>query len=264
MIDFIPHPEIAMPNCFDSAIHKAEYKYNYTDIFGDMASGLLPKRGTYRSLILNDLFFIVHFVMGIKIANHPFVVNRCQDLENGVKDKTLDVWAREHFKSVIITQAETIQNILKNPEECHVIFSYKKPKAEDFLSSIKQTLETEFLRSVFDDVLYANPHAQSPSWSLQNGITVKRTSQSRKEKTVEAYGVVEGMPTGGHWERRIYDDIETADLARNPDQLQYLIQQYELSRNLGTMDGRERVIGTFYSHFGLLTYLRDKVDIHGN
>lgn len=265
MIDFRPHPEIAMTRAeYDPKKHKAVYSVDYATALREIANGSVPARDGWRWLVLNDLFFVVHFVMGIDIANHPFVVNQCKIVQNGPKDKTLDVWAREHFKSVIITQAETIQDILKNPEDCHVIFSYKKPKAEDFLSAVKQTLETEFLRCYFNDVLYENPHSHAPSWSLQNGITVKRKSQSRKEKTVEAYGVVEGMPTGGHWERRIYDDIETADLAKNPDQLQYLIQQYELSRNLGTMGGRERVIGTFYSHFGLLTYLRDKKNIHGD
>lgn len=254
---------------YDPKRHRAVYNMNYAAAFREIAEGKVEARTGYRWLIQNDLFFIVLFVMGIWAkdnpwkANNPFVVNRCKDVQSGPRDKTLDVWAREHFKSVIITQAETIQDILRNPEECHVIFSYKKPKAEDFLSAIKQTLETEFLRWVFDDILYANPGGDSPSWSLQNGITVKRQAQSRKEKTVEAYGVVEGMPTGGHWERRIYDDIETADLAKNPDQLQYLIQQYEMSRNLGTMGGRERVIGTFYSHCGLLTHLRDKQDING-
>jgi len=264
MIDFIPHSEIAMSDAeFDSARHRETYRYNYGLAFKEIAEGKVEARAAYRSLIKNDLFFIVHIVMGIPIANHPFVVRMCKEVESGESDKTLDVWAREHFKSTILTQAETIRDILRNPEECHVIFSYKKPKAEDFLFSIKQTLESEFLKWCFPDVLYGKPETQSPSWSLQNGITVRRESQSRKEKTVEAYGIMEGMPTGGHWERRIYDDIETADLARNPDQLKYLIQQYELSRNLGTMGGRERVIGTYYSHYGLLTYLRDKVGVDG-
>lgn len=264
MIDFIPHPEIAMTNGeYDSAIHKAIYRTNYAQALSEIADGVVDARAGWRWLVLNDLFVIIHMVMGVKTANHPFVVNMCNMVQDGPGDKTLDVWAREHFKSLIITQAETIQSILRNPEECHVIFSYKKPKAEDFLSTVKQVFETEFLRWAFDDVLYAKPETQAPSWSLQNGITVKRQSNSRKEKTLEAYGVVEGMPTGGHWERRLYDDIETADLAKNPDQLKYLIQQYELSRNLGTMDGRERVIGTFYSHYGLLTHLRDKKNFHG-
>jgi len=263
MVEFNPHPEIALPNEFNSRVHKAVYKHHYVNIFRDMANGVIPQLGAWRSLILNDLWAIVFFVMGIEKANHPFVVNRCRMVENGPKDKTLDVWAREHWKSVILTQAETIQEILKNPEICHVIFSYKKPKAEDFLSAIKQTLETEFLKTVFPDILYTKPETQSPSWSLQGGITVRRKASSRKERTVEAYGLVEGMPTGSHFDRRIYDDAETFDLAKNPEQLSSLIQAYEMSRNLGVIGGTERVIGTFYSHFGLLTHLRDKVDIHG-
>ena len=275
MIDFTRHHEIAYPAAvyadgvevlsdYDPKVHRAIYKHNYKAIFDDIADGAVKDVDAWRALILNDLFFVVHVVMGIKAANHPFVVNRCHAVETGPDDRTVDIWSREHYKSVIITQAETIQQILRDPEKCHIIFSYKKPKAEDFLFSIKQTLETEFLRGVFPDILWQKPESQSPSWSLMTGITVKRKSASRKEKTVEAYGVVEGMPTGGHWERRIYDDIETADLAKNPDQLKHLVQQYEMSRNLGTMGGTERILGTFYSHYGLLTYLRDRLDANGN
>jgi hypothetical protein len=242
------------------------YKHDYEAIFRDIASGALPEVRTYRTLILNDLFFIVYFVMGVPHANHPFVVETCKEVEGGAQSGTLDIWARGHFKSTVITVAETVQYHLKNPEHCTCIFSYKKPAAEDFLDSVRRTYEKEMMKVCFPDLLYTKPETESPSWSLQNGIVIRRTGTSRKEATIEASGLVEGMLTGKHFERRIYDDIETDDIKDNPEQLDKCYSKFEMSMNLGT--GRdediERVIGTFYSHAGPLVRIREKERIGGD
>ncbi len=225
----------------------------------------LVERSIYRYLILNDLFFIVYFVVGIESANKPFVVGRCLEQETGPKTKTLDVWARYHFKSTIITGAETVQYHLRKPEECTCIFSYKKPAAEDFLDSVRKTYEKPIIKFSFPDVVYDRPEAESPSWSLQGGITLKRRNTSRKEKTVEASGLVEGMVTGSHFERRIYDDIEVADMAESMDELNKCFSRFEMSSFLGTGQDTdiERVIGTFYSHSGPLVRIREKKKVDG-
>lgn len=250
MIDFVPNPE-------------CKYKFDYESIFRDIASGILPDVPTFRTLIQTDLWFVVYFVMEIPSANHPFVVDACREVEDGPKTMTLDIWAREHFKSSIITQAETIQYHLNNPNHCTCIFSYKKPAAEDFLDSVRKTYEKDILKKCFPDILYENPSTQSPSWSLQNGITLKRTNVSRKEATVEASGLIEGMSTGKHFERRVYDDVETDDIAENPEQMDKCYSKFEMSDNLGTNEGTERVIGTFYSHAGPLIRIRDKKGLDG-
>ena len=47
---------------------------------------------------LSDLFFLIYFVIGIKAVNKPWVVARIYECQDNHKD-TLDLWAREHFKS---------------------------------------------------------------------------------------------------------------------------------------------------------------------
>lgn len=262
---FIPHPEIACSAAeFDPAVHKATYRYNYPEIFAYIAANPGKARGVLRSITKNDRFFIVHFIMNIPKANHPFIVDRCNMCQDGRQSGTVDIWAREHFKSTIQTVAGTIQRILNNPECTTVIFSYKKPAAEKFLDAIRKILEQPFMVWLFPDILYEKPSTESPSWSLQGGIRVKRHNTSRKEHTVEACGLVEGMPTGGHWDHRFYDDCETADLALNPDQLQLCYERFEMSRNLGTEGGTEQIIGTYYSHSGVLVKMGEKRNIHGN
>ena len=240
------------------------YKYDYEQIFTDIANGVVDERTVLRQLILNDLFFIVHFVMEIPPANHPFIVDTCRMVEEGPKSNTLDVWAREHFKSTIITVGETIQEILRDPEKTHAIFSFRKTAAEQFLDGIRRTLEKPMLIALFPEILYEKPEVEANRWSLQNGIIVKRKSVSRREPTVAAFGLIEGMPIGGHFDRRIYDDVETADLAKNPDQLNLAYSQYEMSDYLGTDGGTKRVIGTYYHHAGVLVRLGEKTDMEGN
>jgi hypothetical protein len=265
MIDFTPHPEIAVnDDCFDPAVHKAVYQYNYQEIFKQIADGKLDKRSTYRMLFLNDLFFMVCFGMQIEKANHPFVVKCCHDVQTGPASMTLDIWAREHFKSTVITQAETIQYHLKNPDSCTAIFAYVRPAAKAFLRSIKILCETsELLKWCFPDVLWQKPEVEAPKWSEDDGLIFKRTSNARKESTIEAWGLIEGMPTGRHFERRVYDDVETDDIKDSPDMLTKCYSKFEMSDNLGIDNGVERVIGTYYSHFGPMLKIRDKQDIHG-
>src|SRR4030065_1144331 len=176
----------------------------------------------------------------------------------------------EHFipthNSSLITIAETVQYHLKNPDHCTCIFSFKKPAAEKFLDGVRRVYEKEIMIACFPDILYESPEGQSPSWSLQNGITLKRPNSARREKTVEASGLVEGMAKGSHFERRIYDDVETADMGDSPDVMDTCYSRFEMSAYLGTGTDSdiERVIGTFYNHAGPLVRIKEKQNIDGS
>ena len=240
------------------------YKHDYVRIIADIKKGVLGNEiNVYRELILNDLFFLVFFGLKVAIANHAFVIKACRDVEDGDKTKTIDLWAREHFKSTIITKAEIIQKILRNKEERVGIFSHTRPAAKSFLRSIKLILETSlFLKTCFPDVLFGNPTVESPKWSEDDGLICKREG-FYNEATVEAWGLLEGMPTGKHFTHRVYDDIETADVVENPDTIRKLVDRFDLSQNLGTMDGTERIVGTTYHYAGVLVYLKDKTNMDG-
>lgn len=251
-ITFVPHVD-------------ARYKFDYDSFFRDVALGVIPieeSRSWYREFILKDLFFVVCFVMQIERANHPFVVDRCRDVEEGPVTNTLDVWARGHFKSCIITQAETIQYHLKNPDHCTGILCAVRPLAKAFLRSVKLTFETsELLKWCFPDICWQNPQAESPKWSEDDGLILKRQSASRRESTIEAWGLVEGQPTGRHFERLIFDDIETDDIKDSPDMLEKVFSKFEMAGNLSTMAESDikRVIGTYYSHFGPIVRIQGMV-----
>lgn len=250
------------------------YAHDYTAIFKQMAAAPADQREQFsksviRELVKTDLFFIVFFITDATPGNVPFVVKACNDIENSTPDGGLSLtkefhnYARGHFKTAIISIALTVKRIVNDPECCTLVFSFKKPAGEAIVGSVRNTLEKEIMVQCFPDILYDKPDTESPSWSLQNGIRVKRTSVSRKEHTMSASGLIEGMLTGGHYDHRIYDDVETWDIAKSPDQMNMCFDGFEMSRNLASKGGTELIIGTYYSHLGPLVRIRDKKNING-
>jgi hypothetical protein len=246
------------------------YRHNYVEMARRIATGYEDETGkwdelsVYREMMKKDLWFLLYFGMCYSTANHPFVVNACRMVERGPKDDTLDLWAREHFKSSIITKAETIQFVLSNPEKSTGIYAYAKPLAKKFLFEIKETFATSrFLKACFPDVLWNNPEKESPLWALDEGIVLRRRT-NMAEPTVSAWGLTEGMPTGMHFDRRIYDDISTEDTAKSIDVMEAIKTKFDSSQNTGKEGGHHRVVGTYYHHSDPLVYIRNKKKLDGS
>ena len=200
-----------------------------------------------RHLCLHDLFFLLTVACKRVDADNDWAYARCREVEFNPNGH-LDLWAREHYKSTIITFALTIQSILLDPEVTIGIFSHTRPIAKGFLKQIKTELENNtFLQSLFPEILYTDPQRESLSWSLDNGITVKRKSNP-VENTVEAWGLVDGQPTSRHFVILLYDDVVTNESVSTPDQIFKTTQAWELSLNLGRRDAKQRYAGTIY-HF---------------
>jgi hypothetical protein len=200
---------------------------------------------TLRQLCKEDLFFLLAVACKRKDINRDWLYERCREVEAD-PDGYLDLWAREHYKSTIITFGKSIQDILNDPDITIGVFSHTRPIAKGFLSQIKTELEQNtFLKSLFSDVLYQNPQKESPRWSLDSGIRVKRKSNP-KEETVEAWGLVDGQPTSKHFSLLVYDDVVTRESVTTPEQIKKVTQAWELSLNLGAQGGKKRYIGTRY------------------
>jgi phage terminase large subunit-like protein len=198
-----------------------------------------------RWLAQHDLFFLLVVMLGRPDAGRPWIFARCREIE-AAADGTLFLLAREHYKSTMITFASSIQAILRDPDVTIGIFSHTRPAAKGFLTQIKTELETNAaLKALFPDILWADPAKESPRWSMDDGIIVKR-SANPKESTVEAWGLVDGQPIGKHFRLMIYDDVVTAESCATPGQIEATRQAWELSLNLGSDGGRKTYVGTRY------------------
>lgn len=212
-----------------------------------------------RKLLRTDLYFLLRYALGRNDVEHPWILARIREVQEN-PDGYLDLWARGHFKSTIITFAKTVQDILASHGEdplplwqgktpCFAIFSHTRPEAKKFLRQIKNTFEdTLILRETFPDIIYKVPKYESRKWNEDEGIVLKRSGQPR-ESTVEAWGLIDGMPTGRHFNVLIYDDAITEKNVTNADMMNKAEDAYRLSMNLGDEAPRIRVIGTRY-HFG--------------
>lgn len=209
-----------------------------------------------RRLCREDLFFLLTIACKRKDIDKDWLYERCREVEtepNGY----LDLWAREHYKSTILTYGKSIQDILAshgddplpvwNGLEVTIgIFSHTRPIAKAFLDQIKTEFELNtFLQDLFPDILYKKPKSESSKWSLDEGIKVKR-KDNNKEPTVSAWGLVDGQPTSKHFHLLVYDDVVTLESVTTPEQIQKTTSALEMSYNLGARGGFRRFIGTRY------------------
>ena len=182
-------------------------------------------------------------VVSVVEADH--VDTSCVQVEGGMYLAGRDLIPTHN--STIITLAGVIQEILRDQEITVGIFSFNRPAAKSFLRVIKNNFESnEKLKELFPDILYADPSKEAPKWSEDDGIVVKRKGLP-KEMTVEAWGLVDGMPTGKHYRLMVYDDLVTKDSVTSPEMIAKVTESVSLSFNLGSIQGNRRwMVGTRY------------------
>ena len=205
------------------------------------------EREVEQELCRSDLFYLLTVVLGRHDINHDWLFARCREVERE-PDGHLDLWAREHFKSSIITFGLTVRDIIRDPEITVGIFSFNRPTSKAFLRQIKREFESnERLRELFPDILWTSPQKEAPKWSEDDGIIVKRKSNP-KESTIEAWGLVDGQPTSKHYRLMVFDDVVTADSVTTPEMIEKVTRAWETSLNLTTEGGKIRYIGTRWHH----------------
>jgi hypothetical protein len=194
----------------------------------------------------NDRFFLLVGLCNRIDMIHPWVFARCREVEHS-PDNHLDLWARGHMKSSIVTFGGVIQDLLIDPEITTGIFSYSRNTAQKFLMQIMGELErNEALKTCYPDVLYWKPQNEAERWSVAGGIVVKRHGNP-KEATIEAWGLVDGQPTGVHFLKLVFDDLIEQRNVTNPEQIAKATSAWELSDNLGVGPGtRKQYVGTRY------------------
>lgn len=209
-----------------------------------------------RHLAENDMFFLLTNVLHRKDAMREWLFDRCREFQRDPDDH-LDLWAREHYKSTIINFTGNIFDIINDPEITIGIFSFTKAIAGDFLRQIKTELENNTdLHMLWPEIFYDEPKKQSDRWSL-DGINVKRKGNP-KEATVEACGLIEGMPTGRHYKKMLYDDVVTMEGVNTPELISKTTTAFRMSDNLGTEGGRKQYVGTRYHLFDTYAEMMDE------
>lgn len=194
------------------------------------------------------------------IESAPTVPSQCIQVEGG-RYLAGESLIPTH-NSTLITYAGIVQEILNDPEITIGIFSHTRPIAKDFLGQIKREFEDNGkLKQLFPNILWTNPRGEATTWSKDGGITVKRAGNPR-EATVEAWGLVDGQPTGKHFKLLVYDDVVTIASVTTADQIKKTTDAWDISSNLGSKNehGAQRrwMIGTRYNYADSYNEIMDR------
>ena len=204
--------------------------------------------GVIRELCQKDLFYLLVRVCGRVDMLHPWVYGRVREVE-AEPNNHVDLCARGHFKSSTITFGLTIQDILNDPEITFGIFSHTRPIAKAFLRQIMREFESnKVLHRAFPDILWGMDTRQSPKWSEDDGIIVRRKSNP-PEATIEAWGLVDGQPTSKHFRVLLYDDIVVEASVTTPEMIEKTMKALEQSYNRANETFVRRFAGTRW-HWG--------------
>jgi hypothetical protein len=153
------------------------------------------EKAALRLLNKTDLFFLLVYTLNRHDIDNDWLFERCMEVEqrpNGM----LDLWAREHRKSSIITVGKTVQDFLNDVELRICIFTFNRPEAKKFLKVIKaEAQENGKLHDLHNDVFWSNPEKQAPKWSEDEGLILKRKGRYA-ESSLEARGLIESLLRG--------------------------------------------------------------------
>ncbi len=210
-----------------------------------------------RYLALHDLYYLLVVVCGRNdllpckgrdgYIDNQFWFDRCREVEVE-RDGYIDLWSREHGKTSIINFGLTLQDIIRDPEVTIGIFSHTRPIAKAFLRTLMREIEGNLmLHRAFPDIFHGKDVRAYAKFSEDDGVVVKR-KRNPNESTIEAWGLVDGMPVSKHFKILLYDDIVVQGSVTTPDMIQKTSDALALSYNLGKVGGSKRAAGTHY-HF---------------
>lgn len=184
---------------------------------------------------------------GLKpIAKHPWVYQRCREVERQ-PDGHLDLWARSHYKSTIVTVHGAVQELLINPKLAILILTYTNKFGNDCISKIKKSLMNPILTELFDDILFKDPAKEGPPGSWQKDQVFIKGNLEGAFASVTISTVEGGGKTGHHAQLLIYDDIVVAKSVTTKEAREKTLAAIQTSVALGSPGGainRKQYVGT--------------------
>lgn len=212
------------------------------------------KRAVIKYRCVNDLFFLNQRVLKLEggLDFGGLHKDMCNFLVEDGNRKMLQV-ARGHFKSTVVTEGLTCQQIMKNPEVRVLIVNVRLENSKGFLRKIKSHFErNEMFRWLNQEIL----PPKGNKWT-ETEIIVKRKS-GFQEATVEAIGVG-GSLVSKHYDLIIYDDVVNDENTATKEQIGKLLQWWQATLSLLEPDGKVIVIGTRWHFNDLYGYIENNL-----
>ena len=161
--------------------------------------------------------------------------------------------------SSLITYALRLWKLIRKPEITQALFSNSLRLVRPHFNLIKRTCEkNQLLQRAWPTIFWKDPQKnRMASWSIETGLFFKTTMG--KDPGVGAYGLIDSMPTGGHFNEKVTDDLVDLNNVGTAFMMAKVKEAFELSDNLGSNFGGtvDTVIGTRYRFKDLYEYLME-------
>lgn len=188
-------------------------------------------------------------------ADHPWVFDRCMELQDDPNDKWFK-WPRYYFKSTLITVYypiwEWVRDIgveprLEDPgsDLTILVLTWKYDQTgESWMFHMKREIESnERLKHHWPDLFYPNP---KDSGEFKGQSLRIRQRGNPKEASYMISGI-DNMPTSGHFRRIICDDCCIRETVRTPDRIKSTYTAMRQTTFLGADDTERRWVGTHWA-----------------
>lgn len=250
----------ANPKLKELGIHTDEWRIPYDEVLKDLSFLKVHKKEVYfetvRILTESDFWLFCYIILGLPV-NNPYLMARCYDVQDSINMDMLWLWARDHWKSTLITFASNIWDKIKNPTLSTAILSNSAKIARPHFNLIKTTIEqNELLKMIWSHIFYKNPRKERDAKWSDEGLYLK--TSRLKEPAFGFYNLIDTMPTGFHFDRRIIDDLVDINNVGTWLMMQKVLEAYKNADNLKRGDNSvEQVIGTRYKFKDLYEHIEN-------
>lgn len=158
-----------------------------------------------------DLYSFCKFVLGYRDMTERAHGPMCTFLDGNPSKIKACGMPRNTFKSSIGTIGRTMQRVIINPDDTHLIANESATNAERFLGTIKQHAESNAVfRALYSQIIPKDTRATV--WNNQS-LRFNRDG-IRPEPTVDAIGMT-GTYTSRHYDHVIFDDIISEEASKS-------------------------------------------------
>lgn len=239
-------------------IHCEEWRLPYSDIINEINFLSVSKPDValeaLRMLCENDFFMFCVLVLDLPI-NHPYLLSLAYEVQDHAFENSLWLHPRDHWKSTLISFARTLWKFCKDPAHKVFLFSNSLKLAKPHFMLLKRTMESnELLKTLWDHVFWKNPEKEASAWTVNDGLFLKQNKL--KDPSLAHFGLVDAMPTGGHPNERLIDDLVDLKNIGTYFMMEKVKEAYGMADNLSSGETTvETVVGTRYKKGDLYEYI---------
>lgn len=250
--------KVGNPVLVACGIHCDEWRLPYNEILADLSLMRVSKYEAWklviRELCEEDFLLFCLLILDLPV-NDPFLIARCYEVQDHEDENGMYLWARDHWKSTLITYARTLWRFTSIYGNRVALFSNSLKLAKPRFKQIKNVMESNpLLHELWPDIFYKNPEKEAVTWSIDDGLFLK--GNSMPWPSLGCFGLVDSMPTGGHYNEKIIDDLVDLKNIGTTFMMEKVKEAYGMADNLGSGDSTiETVIGTRYKFGDLYEHI---------